>query len=164
MGDLGPVELANLAEKALMQEEQIHCPLQHFFAPGVYIRQITMPAGTMIVGQQHKTEHPNVILKGKALVSINGVCEVVEAGMTFISGCGVRKVLLVLEEMVWQTTHCIDTTDIPNVSQLTLPEKEALVEKLVPTLIRPTKAWEKWRLEEDMKNLTTKEAECLSSQ
>ena len=43
---------------------QVECPLKHYFAPGVYLREIFMPAGSVVIGKIHKTEHFNIIQKG----------------------------------------------------------------------------------------------------
>lgn len=88
--------------------------LIHRFSPGVYIREIFMPAGMLIVGAQHKTEHFNVVLTGKARVFMDGRVHDIAAPATIKSGVDVRKVLLILEDMTWQTIHANpdDETDI----------------------------------------------------
>jgi hypothetical protein len=48
--------------------EVIECPLVHRFTPGMYIREIFMPAGSLITSKIHKTEHPYTISKGKFAV------------------------------------------------------------------------------------------------
>lgn len=99
-------------EKRFLGEEQVECPVTHRFAPGVYLREIFMPAGTFIIGQRHNTEHFNVITKGQALVRIDGVVETIRAGDTFVSEPNVRKVLYIEEDMVWQTIHPTEETDL----------------------------------------------------
>ena len=44
------------------------CPLKHTFSDGIYVREITIPAGMFIVGKIHKHDHPNFLLKGKVVV------------------------------------------------------------------------------------------------
>jgi hypothetical protein len=95
----------------MKQELQFYtpdCPVEHHFAPGVYLRQITMPAGSVIVGHMHKTEHINNIVSGSALVALNGIPSLIQGPCAFNSLAYTRKVLLVLEDMVWQTVHPID--------------------------------------------------------
>jgi len=99
-------------EAELLRLPQVDCPLVHRFAPGVYLREIFMPAGTFIIGQQHKTEHFNIILRGRARVSIDGVVQIIEAPFTFVSHIDVRKVLYIEEDMVWQTVHPTNETDL----------------------------------------------------
>ena len=44
------------------------CPVQHHFAPGAYGREMTLPAGLVVVGKIHKHAHINVISKGRLQV------------------------------------------------------------------------------------------------
>lgn len=99
-------------EAALLPLPQVNCPLVHRFAPGVYLREITMPEGALIVGHKHKTEHFNVILQGSALVLMDGEAVEVKAPDVFVSRAGVRKVLYVRETMIWQTIHVTESTDL----------------------------------------------------
>jgi hypothetical protein len=100
--DIPPIK--TLAEEMLAMP-QVECPLAHFFAPGVYIREIFMPKGTMVIGQVHKTEHFNIILEGRARVIIDGEVHELSAPCTFVSKAGCSKVLNVLEDCRWQTVH-----------------------------------------------------------
>ena len=58
-------EVIDQLEAVLFNCPQIDCPLVHRFTPGMYIREIFMPAGTMLTSMIHKTEHPYVVSQGK---------------------------------------------------------------------------------------------------
>jgi hypothetical protein len=92
-------------EGAMLHLPQIECLLNHHFCEGVYLRELTMPAGSKIIGHEHKTKHFNIVLSGKADVSINGDIHRIEAPYLFISEPGVRKVLNIVEDMTWVTVH-----------------------------------------------------------
>ncbi len=92
-------------EAKLLPCPQVEMPLKHQFAPGVYLRTIFMPAGTFVIGHEHKTEHFNIVLQGRAKVLIDGVVTEIKAPDVFVSGVGVRKVLYIVEEMIWATIH-----------------------------------------------------------
>jgi len=104
-------QIENL-ERELLNLPQVECPLKHNFAPGVYMREITMPAGSLIIGHEHLTEHFNVVLTGKARVMIDGVIEDLVAPCYFISNPNVRKVLYIVEEMKFATIHPTDETSV----------------------------------------------------
>lgn len=99
-------------EKLLLEWPQVECPLTHHFAPGVYTREILMPAGSFIIGHEHKTKHVNIVLSGRALVMINGQPFQIEAPYIFVSDPGVRKVLFILEDMRFATVHPTQETDL----------------------------------------------------
>lgn len=92
---------------------QIPCPLKHHFAPGLYLREIFMPADTIVIGRVHKTSHFNILVKGACLiVHDDGTREELRAPMVFVSQAGVQKVLYITEDMIWMTTHPSDETDL----------------------------------------------------
>ncbi len=99
------------------------CPLKHYFAPGVYIREIFMSAGSVVIGKIHKTEHFNIIQRGVvSLVSEDGSREMLTGPVTFVSKAGVQKVLYIHEDTVWSTVHI---TEERNLEKL----EEQLIEK-----------------------------------
>jgi len=91
--------------KEFLEHPQVECPVTHNFAPDIYIREIFMPADTVVIGHKHLTEHFNVILKGKCRVMIGDVVEELTAPCTFVSGAGSQKIVNVLEDCIWQTVH-----------------------------------------------------------
>lgn len=106
-GTNAEIESAEAALLGMPTEEfqPVECPLKHTFAPGIYRRQVTMPAGAFVIGHMHRFAHLNEITRGKALVSMNGVVTAMEAPFSFVSAPGVRKVLFIVEEMDFATFH-----------------------------------------------------------
>ncbi len=103
---------ANELEKLLLQEEQADCPLVHRFAPGIYIREVTLPAGTLAIGHRHLTEHANILLKGRVLIlNSDGTGSEVAAPFMYVSPPG-RKVVYALEQVVWQNIYATTETDV----------------------------------------------------
>lgn len=92
-------------EAALMKLPQVDCPVRNIFAAGLYAREMTLPAGTVITGAVHKTEHITVLSKGRVqLMRPEGV-EEYAAPCTFISPPGMKNAVHVLEDTVWTTFH-----------------------------------------------------------
>jgi hypothetical protein len=135
-------QIENLERDLLVNKSQVECPLKHNFAPGVYMREITMPAGSFVIGHEHLTEHFNVVLTGKARVMIDGVIEDLVAPCYFISKPNVRKVLYIVEEMKFATIH---------------PTNETSVEVLENTLIRKSNSFIKYEEAKALLNQETKE-------
>lgn len=82
------------------------CPLTHRFVPGMYCREIFMPAGTVMTTMIHNYEHFAFILKGKArVISEDRGDEIIEAPQVIITKAGTKRVLQILEDMVWCTVH-----------------------------------------------------------
>lgn len=88
---------------------QVPMPLKHYFAPGIYVREIHMPAGTYVIGKIHKTQHFNIIQRGRlSLVNEDGTATEVCGPTTFVSGAGVQKAMYIHEDTVWSTIHLTD--------------------------------------------------------
>jgi len=106
----------------------VECPLKHQFAPGIYFREIFMPAGAFIIGHEHKTEHFNVVLSGCAKVLMDGEVVDIIAPCVFVSKPGVRKVLLITEDMRWATIHPTDETDIAKLEDIHIIRSAAFMD------------------------------------
>lgn len=132
-----PLELTHAQQIAYIGHElaklpQTECPLKHHFAPGVYVREIFMPADTIIIGHIHKTEHLNILVQGACfIVHDDGSREELRAPLTFVSKAGVQKVLYIIEDMIWQTVHVTTETDIEKLeAMLTEPAPPNPLERL----------------------------------
>lgn len=98
-------------EKALDAHEQVDCPVCHYFAPGMYAREIRIPKGTVLVGAVHKTENLAVLSAGKLqLVTDSGTVEI-EAPHTLTVKPGQKNCALALEDAVWTNFFPTDETD-----------------------------------------------------
>ncbi len=114
-------------ETALLCHPQVDCPLVHHFAPNCYVRQVIMPAGTFVVGHEHKTKHFNIVLTGRARVLIDGKVTEMIAPAIFTSEAGVRKALYILEEMKWATVHVTPTTDLAELEDELIVKSQSFV-------------------------------------
>lgn len=97
--------LALEAAMMAMPERQIEIPTFHHFAPGVYMREIHIPKGATVVGKIHKTEHLNILSRGKLKLATDDGVRVVEASMVVKSQPGVKRAATALEDSVWITVH-----------------------------------------------------------
>lgn len=121
MDRLGPSRETVLRfEGALRPFPQVDCPLRHTFAPGMYAREILLPADTFIVGKIHKHAHLNIVTRGRCIVVTEfGTREIdATAGpITFTSDAGTKRALYVQEETVWTTIHAVHSTDLAEIER-----------------------------------------------
>lgn len=82
-----------------------NCPLKHFFLDDAYMREITMPAGMLIVSKIHKKMHPFFVLKGDVSVLTENGIERLVAPYAGITPAGTKRILFTHEETVWRTVH-----------------------------------------------------------
>ena len=106
-------QIIRLQEAMLPQQCEQPEPT-HFFAPGMYLRELTVPAGMLLVGKTHKHAHFLVVTKGRAEVISEFGRTVVEPGHISVSQAGVKRVVLALEDTQFITVHLnpSDTQDL----------------------------------------------------
>jgi hypothetical protein len=97
---------------------QIKCEEKHHFGPNIYIKEVTMPAGSVIIGKPHKMEHVCNMMSGRMII-VQDDGEKVElvAPMTFVGKPG-RKVAYILETVVFQNIYATDETDIEKLENM----------------------------------------------
>lgn len=96
-------------ELAMQGGEPVDCPLVHRFLPGMYLREIFMPAGIFVTSCIHNTNHPFFVMKGKVSVySDNDGEQLIEAPYVGATTPGTRRVLFIHEDTTWVTAHPTD--------------------------------------------------------
>jgi hypothetical protein len=92
--------------EAIMKEmpSAIHLTkLFHYFAPGIYARELHIPAGMTLTGKIHKYPQLNILSKGKiSVLTEDGVMEV-EAPFTVVSPAGTKRIAYAHTDCVWTT-------------------------------------------------------------
>lgn len=104
-------EKVSKLEKSMLHLPQIHCPVRHHFAPGVYAREITIPKDTVLVGVVHKRDNLVVLSAGKLrLVTEAGFTDI-SAPHTLLCKAGSKNAAVALEDSVWTNFFATEETD-----------------------------------------------------
>ncbi len=106
MRALGPVELE----------------VRHYFAKGVYARELHIPKGTTLTGHIHKFENFNIMSKGDMSVLTENGIERVQAPFSIVSPPGTKRVAYAHEDTIWTTIHGTEETDIEKIKQAFVTE------------------------------------------
>lgn len=115
-------------EKKLLSMPQVDCPIKHHFGPGLYIREVLMPAGAIVIGHAHKKENMNIMLQGKMLLlELDGNVKELTAPQTFVNGPG-RKVAYIIEDVIWQNVHATEETDLEKLEDMFIEKSPAWIE------------------------------------
>lgn len=108
------LRLDELERRILDELPPVHMPVIHRFMPGLYVREISMPEGTLLTSKIHKTEHPYTVLEGRAMVLVAGEEPVLlEAGHIGITRAMTRRALYIPGPgpCRWSTAHVLSTTE-----------------------------------------------------
>jgi hypothetical protein len=121
-------------EAALMEYPDVDCPVTHRFTPGLYIREIFIPAGTLVTSAEHKKEHPFVITQGEIeVISENEGAVIYTAPFHGITKPGTRRMLRAITDVVWITFHVTNETDLEKIAEeLIAPHCNPLLKNHLP--------------------------------
>lgn len=104
-------------EAALAQLPPAEMPVTHRWTPGLYIREIHIPAGVIATTMEHRTEHPFVLSAGVVeVVDSHGQAQLLQAPFTGITRPGTKRALRALTDVVWTTFHVTDKTDVEEIA------------------------------------------------
>lgn len=110
----------------------VECPLKHTFVPGMYIREIFMPKGSLITSLIHKTEHPFFILKGSAKVKITqDEWQELSAPYSGITYPGTRRILYIEEDCIWVTVHRTEVEPVDDSREAILAAVDLITDELI---------------------------------
>lgn len=104
---------------------QVPLEPEHSFAPGMYVRTLKIPAGTVVVGKMHRHAHPTLLTKGTATILTNNGMERISAPYQWISQPGAKRPVLTHTDCEFVTVHLNpgDTTDLDVLeAQIIIPE------------------------------------------
>lgn len=123
------IDAVNDAEKIILNEEQVECPVYHSFGPNIYMREVHIKAGTFAIGHHQNFEHVNIFVKGKArMLNDDGTFTVLTAPMLFIGKPG-RKVGFAIEDMIWVNVYSETDQNVENLESKLLTKSLAFEEK-----------------------------------
>jgi len=112
------------------------CPLYHYFTPGIYTREIRIPAGNILTGKIHKHQHPSFLLEGEVECATeeNGI-EHIKAPMLMISAAGTKRAIRTITDTIWVTVHHnpTNTTDLLELEQEIIAPSYEAFDKFIET-------------------------------
>jgi len=118
-------------EDVMLGMPQLELETIHHFAPGIYARELRIPADTALTGATHKTEHLNICAIGRLTV-VNGIEEKEVVGpCIFVSQPGTKRAAYVHEDAVWITIHATEETDVEKLETMLVTNDREEVRKML---------------------------------
>ena len=92
-------------------------PLTHSFSDGVYVREMSMLEGGIVIGKIHNRSHTRFLMKGKLkIANEDGV--VTYSAPTYVNAnSGAKRVIIALEDSVFVNVHP-NPDNITNIDEL----------------------------------------------
>ena len=118
----------NTLYTAAVAQPQIQCEEKHHFGPNIYIKEVTMPTGALIIGKPHRMEHLCNMVSGRMMIlQEDGSTKELVAPMTFMAKPG-RKVAYIIETVVFQNIYSTPETDIEKLENMCVDNSKPLLE------------------------------------
>ena len=114
-------------EHALSQFDQVQMEAKHYFAPGVYVRELMIPAGTILTGKIHRHETMNILISGTITVTTDDGMQTLTGPLIFNSKPGTKKAAYAETDTLWLNVHPTELTDLEEIEEeFIAPSFEAL--------------------------------------
>jgi hypothetical protein len=108
----------SIIEEEMRKHEQVDIPIRHLFSPGVYAREIKIPAGTLLTGRIHKYTQLNILSGGEISVLTEDGMKRVCAPFTVVSPPGTKRIAYAHSDCTWTTILATDETDPEKMEEL----------------------------------------------
>jgi hypothetical protein len=117
-----------ILESEMKKCNQVEIVPVHYFARGLYAREIFVPKGVLLTGKIHRSEHLNIISKGDISVVTEYGTKRIKAPFTMVSQPGTKRVGYAHEDTVWTTIHATEETDVEKIElELIAPTYEDFI-------------------------------------
>jgi len=104
-------------QASIANEPQVEIQTRHYFADGMYCREVARRKDTLIVGKVHKKEHFYVVLQGEVTIVGEGKRERIKAPRIMVSQPGTKRAVYAHEDSVCMTVHRTFETDLEVIEQ-----------------------------------------------
>ena len=89
----------------------------HHFAPGVYVRQVLIPAGSVATGKIHRRALMNIMVQGRVRVNTPEGMQDLLAPHIFTQEPGCKRAFYAYEDTIWLNVLPTDLTDLDEIEK-----------------------------------------------
>ena len=98
-------ELLASQNKNIVKGNSEAFPLTHSFSEGVYVREMAMAKGGIVIGKIHNRSHTWFLMKGRLLIATEDRTVEYEAPTYVNASAGSKRVIQALEDSVFINVH-----------------------------------------------------------
>jgi quercetin dioxygenase-like cupin family protein len=111
----------------MVKMPQVELTTEHHFVPGMYMRKVFRPAGTLIVGKVHKMPHFFLCAKGEIIAWTEKGMKKLQAGDVVECQPGTKRVTLATQDSIGVTIHKTEETDLDKIElELVEPDETSM--------------------------------------
>lgn len=132
----------NLVENIKVKQRDDYL-VDNVIADGVLARTVLMPKGDIVIGEKHKEETINILIRGELKVWVNGEVLHIKAPYMVKSKSNTRKIVYIIEDAVWTSIHKVTSTNLDDI------EDEVIIKTSNEDLVK------------ELKQINIEELKCL---
>lgn len=132
----------NLVENIKVKQRDDYL-VDNVIADGVLARTVLMPKGDIVIGEKHKEETINILIRGELKVWVNGEVLHIKAPYMVKSKANTRKIAYIIEDTVWTSIHRVTSTNLDDI------EDEVIIKTSNEDLVK------------ELKQINIEELKCL---
>ncbi len=132
----------NLIENIKVKQRDDYL-VDNVIADGVLARTVLMPKGDIVIGEKHKEETINILIRGELKVWVNGEVLHIKAPYMVKSKANTRKIVYIIEDAVWTSIHRVTSTNLDDI------EDEVIIKTSNEDLVK------------ELKQINIEELKCL---
>ena len=117
--------------------------VDNVIADGVLARTVLMPKGDIVIGEKHKEETINILIRGELKVWVNDEVKHIKAPYMVKSKANTRKIAYIIEDTVWTSIHRVTSTNLDDI------EDEVIIKTSNEDLVK------------ELKQINIEELKCL---
>lgn len=131
-----PPSLAQIVklEAELKKLPQLAIETNHYHAAGLYAREIHIPAGTVLTGKTHKTEHLNILSRGEIAVWTEQGIKRLKAPFVLVSAPSTKRVGFAITDTTWVTVHATESRDLAEIEKQIISDEPLAIEEDIKCL------------------------------
>ena len=115
-------------EGCIKSAPQVEIKVEHYFAEGLYMRKIFIPAGLAWTGRVHKQDDLQIIFYGELAILTEDGFKRFTGPDQFTSKKGVKPFAVSYQDTLWATVHHTHLTDLDEIEKELFEDEESLVD------------------------------------
>ena len=92
--------------------------ISHHFGAGVYAKETSIPAGSILVQHKHKYDHLSVLASGSVELIVDDVRSVIHAPACLTIQANKHHGVKSLTDVVWYCSHATECTDADEIDDV----------------------------------------------
>ena len=125
MSELVTKDSIQRLEEMILSGPQVDLNTKHALSGGMYARTIFIPAGTVLTGATHKTDHLNIVC-GDISVSTDDGMRRMTGYHVITTKAGMKRAGFAHADTIWTTVCKTDNTDIEEIESELVEEADRL--------------------------------------